>query len=317
MRITILGAGAMGCLFGALLAKAGSAAEVRLLDRSAEVVAAIRRDGVRLLEGAEEQAQAIPATTRPEEAGDADVALVLVKSGGTRWAAEMAERALAPGGLALTLQNGLGNRETLAEVLGEGRAWQGVTAQGATLLGPGLVRHAGSGPTHLETRPEIAQRAAEMAALFEAAGLETHVAGDLGSLLWGKLVVNVGINALTALLRVPNGALAEIPEARAAMAAAVAEAVCVARARGVALPYAEPLDRVLEVCRATASNRSSMLQDVLRGLPTEIQAINGAIVRAARELGLAAPANEMLVNLVEAIGASEEARVTTLQGEIR
>lgn len=306
MRIAIVGAGAMGSLFGGLLA---SVAQVELVDPWREHVEAIRRDGLRLVEPDGDQLIRVSATADPTEVGPTDLAIVFLKSHQTGWGAEVASRILKPDGLALTLQNGLGNRDVLARVLGDARAWQGVTAHGATLLGPGRVRHAGRGPTHLEIRPEIAERAKEVAALFQQAGIETHLSPDLDSLIWGKLVVNVGINALTGILRVPNGRLGEIDAARALMDAAVQEAVQVARAKGIALPYDDPINKVHDVCVATAANRSSMLQDVLRGSPTEIDVINGAIVREADKLGLQAPVNKMLTGFIKAIEASYSARV--------
>ncbi len=306
MRITIIGAGAMGSLFGGLLS---GVAEVGLVDLWREHVDAIRRDGLRLVEPTGEQVIQISATTDPAEAGPTDLAIIFVKSHQTEWGAEIARSILKPDGLALTLQNGLGNRDVLARVLGAARAWQGVTAHGATLLGPGRVRHAGRGPTHLETRPDIASRAEQVTGLFQQAGIDTHLSPDLDSLIWGKLVVNVGINALTGILRVPNGLLREIEPALSLMDAAVEEAVQVARAKGIALPYDDPIHKVHDVCTATAANRSSMLQDVLRGSSTEIDVINGAIVREASALGLQAPVNQMLTQFIKAIEASYSARV--------
>jgi len=305
-RITIIGAGAMGSLFGGLLS---SVAQVELVDPWREHVEAIRREGLRLVEPDGDKVIQISATADPAEVGPTDLAIIFLKSHQTEWGAEVASRVLKSDGLALTLQNGLGNRDVLARVLGEARAWQGVTAHGATLLGPGQVRHAGRGPTHLETRPDIAKRAQEVAHLFQQAGIETHLSPDLDSLIWGKLVINAGVNALTGILRVPNGKLGEIEAARALMDAAVEEAVQVARAKGVALPYDNPIHKVRDVCAATAANRSSMLQDVLRGSPTEIGVINGAIVREADKLGLQAPVNQMLTGLLTAIEASYAARV--------
>jgi 2-dehydropantoate 2-reductase len=150
---------------------------------------------------------------------------------------------------------------------------------------------------------------AALAELFNACGLPAELSHDLDALIWSKLLVNVGINALTALLRVPNGVLAEAAEARALMAQAVAEAVAVARARGTALAEADPLEHVLAVARATGANRSSMLQDVLRGSPTEIAAINGAVVREGRRLGVPTPVNSLLTSLVQALDATPDARV--------
>ena len=306
MRITIIGAGAMGSLFGGLLS---SVAQVELVDPWREHVEAVRREGLRLVEPDSERVIQITATTDPGQIAPTDLAIVFLKSHQTEWGAEIARSILKPDGMALTLQNGLGNRDVLARVLGADRAWQGVTAHGATLLGPGKVRHAGRGPTHLETRPEIADRAEQVAALFQQAGIETHLSPDLDSLIWGKLVINVGINALTGILRVPNGMLREIGPACALMDAAVEEAMQIVRAKGIRLPYDDAIQKVHDVSLATGANRSSMLQDVLRGSLTEIDVINGAIVREAGALGLQAPVNKMLTELIKAIEASYPTRV--------
>ncbi|MFZ5917506.1 MAG: ketopantoate reductase family protein [Chloroflexota bacterium] len=307
IRIAIVGAGAMGCLFGGRLS---AVADVTLLDPWAEHVAAIQRDGLHITElDGRQTIVRLPATTHPAAAPQADLAIVFVKSHATRQASEWAAAFLAPDGLALTLQNGMGNAETMAGVLGAQRVVAGVTSHGATLLGPGQVRHAGQGPTHIASRPEIAARLAAIQAIFERAGLQAHLTDDLDSLVWGKLLINVGINALTAILRVPNGQLDEIPAAAELMAQAVTEAETVCRARGITLAYDDPLERVRQVARATASNRSSMLQDVLRGAPTEIGVINEAIVREGAQLGIATPVNATLSHLVRAIEGSYGSRI--------
>jgi len=308
MRIAVVGAGAMGSLFGG---KLSAAAAVTLLDPWTEHVNAMRRDGLRIAElDGSETTISVNATTDPSAVPAADLAIVFVKAHATGQASQWASGFLASDGLALTLQNGVGNAETMAEVLGEERVVAGVTSHGATLLGPGRVRHAGFGPTHIAARPEIAGKLADVAAVFEQAGFEVHLSDDLDSLVWGKLIVNVGINALTGILRVPNGQLVEIPAAGELMAQAVAEAVAVCEARGVTLPYGDPLGRVREVARATATNRASLLQDVLRGVPTEIGVINGAIVREGKRLGVPTPVNELIVTTIRAIEGSYAVRVS-------
>jgi 2-dehydropantoate 2-reductase len=133
--------------------------------------------------------------------------------------------------------------------------------------------------------------------LFNQAGLETQASDQMEDLIWEKLLVNTGINAITALTGIRNGFIAESPEGRDVCRAAVEEGIQVARARGRS-PRTDMVDRVLAVCRATAVNRSSMGQDVDRGKRTEIQSINGAIVRFAEEAGIAAPVNRTLTQLV-------------------
>lgn len=317
-RVAVIGAGAMGSIFGAALA---SAAEVTLIDPWAEHVAAIGRDGLKL-EGPDGKTRSIPlsAVTDPAAfAGRADLALIFTKSAVTRVAAETALDLIADGGAALTLQNGLGNAEVVAKVLGPERTLAGVTAHGGTVLGPGRVRHAGVGETHIgwvasgspatgeadsaEVDPE------SVADLLTRAGISTTVTDDLAGLIWGKLVVNVGINALAALLRVPNGVLAQVPACDSLMAGAVAEAVAVARVRGISLPYENPLEKVRAVCRATAENRASMFQDIAAGRLTEVDVINGAIVREGAAAGVPTPANRMLTDLIHAVEATAEYRV--------
>jgi len=210
--------------------------------------------------------------------------------------------------MVVTLQNGLGNRELLAAALGDAQVGQGVTAQGATLLGLGQVRHAGQGDTVFGAAPKRAGMEL-LVDLFNTCGLPAKLSDDLDALVWGKLVVNAGINALTALLRVPNGALEASAEARALMAALIDEAAAVARARGTALPYPDPLAHTLAVARATGANHSSMLQDVLRRSPTEVDAINGAIAREGLRLGVPTPVNSLLAELVRALETMAEARI--------
>lgn len=308
MQIAVVGAGAMGSLFGGNLS---AVADVMLLDPWAEHVATMQRDGLRIVElDGSETIVPVTATTDPAAVPTVDLAIIFVKAHATRQASLWASRFLAPDGLALTLQNGVGNAETMAGVLGADRVVAGVTSHGATLLGPGHVRHAGKGPTHIATRPEIAAKLSDVAAVFEQAGFEVHLSDDLESLVWGKLIINVGINALTGILRVPNGQLVEIPAAGELMAQAVAEAVAVCRAKGIELPYDDPLGRVQEVARATATNRASMLQDVLRGVPTEIGVINEAIVREGGRLGLDTPVNQFIVTTIQAIEGSYATRVS-------
>lgn len=310
MKICIIGAGAMGSLFGGILS---TVAPVTLIDPWRAHIEAIQRDGLRMTTGAEERILRLPAIWVSNEGeieklrgtvGEVDLAIILVKSPQTAWAAGIARQLLSPNGLALTLQNGLGNGEILAAAVGEVRTCVGVTSHGATLLGPGRVLHAGQGPTYLGRTTHTATKVAAVAELFAKAGLEVHVSDDLDSLLWGKLVINAGINALTALLRVQNGVLEQIEPLRELMGAIVREAAAVAQAKGITLPYLDPVEKVREVCRATAVNRSSMLQDALRGQPTEIEVINGAIVREAARLGIPAPVNQTIYNLIKGMEAT-------------
>ncbi|MCI0518771.1 MAG: 2-dehydropantoate 2-reductase [Chloroflexi bacterium] len=294
--VLIVGVGAMACLFAARLSASG--AQVTLLGSWAEALDALNRRGVTLVDvdGAE-RAYPVRAVNDPAEASAACDALVLVKAWQTPFAARRLAACLHPGGVALTLQNGAGNLETLAEFLGGERAALGVTTTGANLLGPGRVRLAGEGTISLQAHPRLGP----LTAALRSAGFAVEQASDAQSLLWGKLVINAAINPLTAILGVSNGELLLRPSARELMLAAAREAAAVAAALGVSLPYADAPAMAAEVARRTAANRSSMLQDVQRGAPTEVDAICGAVVRAAQRAGVPAPVNRVLWQLVEAM----------------
>ncbi len=298
--ILVLGTGALASLFGARLA---GQASVTLLGTWPAQIEAVRRAGL-AVETPQGEEHGCPAITAdPREVPPADFALVLVKSTQTARAVAALPARLRPDGLAITLQNGLGNFEQLAAAVGPERAVLGVTTQGATMLAPGRVREGGHGLTTLGVRPETRARLEVLAGLLARAGFETRLAADLDALVWGKLVVNCAINPVTALVRVPNGGLLERPEALTLAEEAAREVAAVARARGVVLPFSDAAARVREVAQATAANRSSMLQDVLRGAPTEIEAITGAVVEEAQRLGVAVPVNSVLLRLIRSLSA--------------
>jgi 2-dehydropantoate 2-reductase len=167
---------------------------------------------------------------------------------------------------------------------------------GATLLRPGHVR-GHDAPTVLGR--DQAGRADEVAALFNEAGLRTEVSPDIEAVLWGKLVVNSAINPLSALKGVPNGALLENPEWRALLEDTARESAAVAAARGIDVG-GDPVGSVVAVARLTAANRSSMLQDLERGVPTEIDAINGVVVQEGARLGVPTPVNRRLLDEIRA-----------------
>jgi 2-dehydropantoate 2-reductase len=300
-RVAIIGIGALGCLFGARLS---SAADVTLVGRWPEQLAALQNNGLQLIEvDGLIRHYRLCATHDLGKVGQVSLALILVKSPHTEQAARQAAELLAPEGMAVTLQNGLGNLETLAAITGVRRAAAGVTTQGATVIGPGLVRHAGEGPTQLGRASDLAVPITAVVDLFQAVGLETHLVENVDSLIWGKLAVSAAINPLTALLGVANGFLAEEAAARTVMVAAAREVAAVAHAEGISLPYADAGERALAVARATAHNQSSMWQDVQRGAVTEIDAICGAVVRLGRKHRVATPINEQLWSLIKRLEA--------------
>jgi 2-dehydropantoate 2-reductase len=294
--ILILGTGALACLFAARYSAAG--APVTLLGTWPEGLEAIRQQGVRLVEvNGREQAYPVQVVDNPRACAGARQALVLVKSWQTGRAARQLAVCLAEDGLALTLQNGLGNRQALEQALGASRVALGVTTVGANLLGPGRVRPAGEGTITLGEHAGILP----VVEGLRIAGFTVELTSDPTGLLWGKLVINAAINPITALLGIANGELLERPQARWLAAATALEAAEVARAQGIHLPYPDPEAAVEGVAGRTAANRSSMLQDVQRKAPTEIDAICGAIVMAGEQWGVPTPVNRTLWMLVKSM----------------
>ena len=294
--ILLLGTGALACLFAARLTQAGHV--VTLLGTWRAGLEAIKANGVRYVDAnGDEQRFNVHATDDPAECADATAAIVLVKAWQTERASHHLQACLAKDGLALTLQNGLGNYEMLVQHLGSERVALGTTTTGATLLGPGVVRVGGDGIISLGRN----QALGPIEATFRSAGFNVKVVEDALSLVWGKLVINAAINPLTALLRVKNGELLERLTARALLGALAREAAQAAQAENITLPFDDPARAVEEVARKTAENHSSMLQDVLRGAVTEIDAICGAVVATAEKHGFDAPVNRTCWQLVKAL----------------
>jgi 2-dehydropantoate 2-reductase len=307
MKISIIGSGAMGSLFGGRLSLAGY--DVVLYDVSREHVDAVLANGLSIEDAATGAVTVAwpAASVDPAAVERSDLLVIFVKSTSTEEVAAQFAPLAGAKTIVLTLQNGLGNEEIIRRHFGADRTAAGVTSQGATFLGPGRVRHAGKGPTHVSMsggpggNPGASGRLGKLCAALVAAGFETHVEKDVASLVWSKLIINVGINALTAITGQPNGKLLDSDETKAVVADLVAEALSVAKARGVQVTYADPLAAVYDVARKTGANRSSMLQDFDRNRPTEIDFMNGAVVREAAALGIPVPVNATVTRLVKAM----------------
>lgn len=299
MKIAIVGAGAMGCLYGAKLSSVPEN-EVYLIDVWKEHIDAIRRNGLVMEEkGTLITYDRVKGTSDPNEAGFCDLAIVFVKSTLTSMAVKSNKAVFGPETITLTLQNGLGNIDLIRAEIGEQNVIAGTTAHGATMLGPGSMRHAGSGKTIIgELDGNRTERIEKIAALFTEAGMETDISDHVIGLVWDKLMVNVGINALTGITKLHNGELLDHPEIEVLLEAAVAEAQAVAEAKNIRLSFQDPVGHTKDVCRATAANKSSMLQDILNNKTTEIDMINGAIIREGASAGITTPVNLVLTNLI-------------------
>jgi 2-dehydropantoate 2-reductase len=293
--VLVVGTGAMGCLFAARLAAAG--VSVGMLGTWAEAINVLNRDGVHIVdEDGTGRPYPVKASSNPQDFEGVAQALVMVKSWQTERATRQLQVCLDPGGIALTLQNGLGNLEILEETLGAERAAAGTVVQGATLLEPGVVRAWGKAQISLGNHPRIAQ----WEKLLRKASFEVQVFEDITSILWGKLLVNAAINPLSMLLEVPNEILRSNAHAHDLVVEVVREIQELLQELRIALPYENPLEYVDQVIERTGENLSSMLQDWNRGAPTEIEAITGAVVSYARSAGVSVPVNETLYRLVKA-----------------
>jgi 2-dehydropantoate 2-reductase len=293
--ILIVGTGAMACLFAARLAAAQL--RVLMLGTWVEGLQALRYQGVHVVDDqAGEQVYSVKVSEDPRTCEGAKLILFMVKAWQTEQAGQRLLQYIAPDSIVLTLQNGDGNYEKLSRLLGVNRVAVGATTLGAMLLGPGIVRPAGDGVITLGIHSGLKP----MTDLLETAGFIVETVPDISSVQWGKLVINAAINPLTALLRVPNGEILKRPSARSVMTAAAREAAAVAVAKGIHLPYPDPVVAAEAIARRTASNHSSMFQDVLRGAQTEIDFINGAVVQAGEKKGVPVLVNRTLWLLVKA-----------------
>jgi 2-dehydropantoate 2-reductase len=296
MQVAVIGAGNMGCVYGANLARVGE--QVTLIDVWEEHVRQIQAFGLRMdgLHGT--FSATVGATTNPAEAPKADAAVICVNAYNTPDAARAARIVLKDGGYALTLQNGVGNVEILAQVLGPARVMAGLSFHSGDLKAPGHVTHTNQGPTYLgELDRSRSPRLTAMADLFARAGLEPVLEPDIMVTIWSKFVHNCAINAICAITDLRPGHIREVPELDEFQSRIIAETVVLVQAKGVTLPDPDPLQTIKAYC-AKKFHRVSMLQHLDRGRRTEIDALNGYVARESRKLGLDAPYSEALTMLM-------------------
>jgi 2-dehydropantoate 2-reductase len=302
MRVAVLGAGAMGAIFGSAFHRAGC--EVVFFDNRSEVVEAINSNGLALDGVLGASAVRFFATTDAAELGRADLALVLVDSTATAEVAGVAAECLGERGFALTLQNGIGNWEALAARLGAERVIAGSTYNSGAGLGPGRARHTNLGPTIIgEIDGALSERVREVVRLLETAGLPVEIADNIQGHIWSKFVHNCAINPVSAVTRQRPGEIARDRAAAGLLDRILDEVLAVVAAAGVRLPEADPRKHIRDHCWERY-NRPSMLQHIESGRRTEIDALNGALVRLARQLGVPVPVNEAIALMVRALEAS-------------
>lgn len=297
-RIGVMGAGAVGSFYGAMLARAGH--EVTLVGRPSHVQA-IRRDGLKLEMGGATHTVALGASDDVAALRGADLVLCCVKSGDTEAAARQMAPHLGESTWVMSLQNGVDNADTLQRYL-PCPVIATVVYVAVALGGPGVVRHFGRGDLAVgavtgDAMPSLA----ELVKLFADAQVPVRVVPDVAIELWTKLLVNCAYNAISALAQMPYARLAASPEIRDVQELVLQEVIAVARANGVALPLDASRDAVAKIAQAMPQQLSSTAQDMARRKPSEIDHLNGFVARRGRELGVAAPVNQALHALVKLV----------------
>jgi 2-dehydropantoate 2-reductase len=301
MKTVVVGAGAMGTFITAMLFMAGH--EVWLLEVNDKRVSKIKEKGICLEEDEESNVLKFPTiTSDPNEIGEVDAVIIMVKAFDTEGAVKQVLPAISEKTVVLTLQNGVGNIEKIRKYISKERVIAGTTSHGALLIDNGHVRHTGVGDTIIGSLSADSEKhTGKLKELFDDSGIKTTISNDVTSLLWGKLLINISINPLTAIMRIKNGRIVELPHLIEIIKQMLAESLKVAAKIGVNIPFDNSLEKVMEVCRNTSQNNSSMLQDILAGRRTEINQINGALVTYGEQCGVETPVNKMLTKLVMSI----------------
>ena len=302
MHIAIVGPGALGCLLASLLGRSGqNENRYSLIDYNSERAAKINIDGITYRHDDTNCTVKLPVTSDPAEIGPVDAVILCVKSYDVENCLTNCSSLLTPETLLIFMQNGIGHLDA-EEAAGDAAIAYGTTTEGANLAGPGSVIHAGKGVTQLGFLTDEGEKAKatleDIAELFNRAGLNTSISDDILSRLWTKLLVNTGINGLTATLSCKNGELLTLPGAAERLERLVNEAQAIADALNINVPE-NSVEITREVCSKTRDNISSMLQDIKKQRRTEIDAINGAVVTAGERIGIDTPENRLLVEQVK------------------
>jgi 2-dehydropantoate 2-reductase len=301
-RVVVIGAGAMGCLFGGLLAEGGM--DVTLVNIWGEHVDAINRDGLRMVGHGGDRMIAVKATTDALSVESCDVVLFQNKAPDNAASVASAKHLFGGDTVAISFQNGLGNEEFIANVVGSANVMGGVTALGATIEGPGVVRNFADMATYIgDMDGGVSERARSIAASFTVHGLRAEPSDDIRRDMWKKLLGNVGLSAASAITNMTSGALMELPATRMIVEAAIDEAVAIGRAVGQDLDDAASRDVLNQLTGAggTGASKSSACTDVLHRRRTEVDYISGFIARMGVEHGIATPVNMTLAGMLKGI----------------
>ncbi len=300
MKVAIIGAGAMGCIYGTYLSRHN---EVLLVDVVKAHVDAINERGLEFvhLDGTTEIFKNMKATMDTAGYPAADIVVLLTKGYQSADALAANKSLIGPKTIVLSLQNGYGNSDEIVKFVPEEQIVLGTSGGGAIVAGPGHILHKGQGPTHVGCMTKDQSKAEIVAKLLREGGVpNVELTPDVKELVWSKVFVNVGINAICALMDDTNQCIANNEFARKASYALVQEAVGVVNAAGMHFNFEDVFKNVIDIALETGGNRASMLADVTNKRPTEVDRINGAIVSEGAKVGVAAPLNALMTNLIHA-----------------
>jgi 2-dehydropantoate 2-reductase len=307
MRIYMIGAGAMGGVYGGLLKRAGC--DVTLIDPREDHIRKIQDEGITIEGVRGTHVIRLPAQFNHAGLPPADLAIIFTDSNSTRDAAKAAKHLLKPGGFALTLQNGIGNVEALVDELGRQRVIAGVSMNSAANPAAGRSAYTNVGMTSIgELDGRDTPRVRQVAEMLNKAGIPTEIIPDPMNWIWGKFVLNCGVNALAAITGLRGGEIYRTPEVSALQDRVIDEIMAVVERKNVKLPEKDPRKKIKDHCRIRY-NKPSMMQHIEQGRRTEIDSLNGALVREARALGISTPYNEAVVAVVKGL---EKSRRQTL-----
>lgn len=300
MKVAIIGAGAMGCIYSTYLSRHN---EVLLIDVMQAHVDAINEKGLEFihLDGSTEIFKNLKATTCTEGYPAADMVVLLTKGYQSADALQANKSLIGPDTIVLSLQNGYGNADDIVKYVPEAQIVLGTSAGGAIVKGPGYIQHTGQGPTHLGCLTEDQSKAEIVAKLMIEGGVPgVELTPNVKELIWAKVIVNCGINPICAISGMHNHTIVDDRFSNAVSHEIVKEAVMVANATGCNFDEEHEWQNVLSVATQTGPNICSMLADVNNKRRTEVDRINGAVVSEAAKVGLKAPLNELITNLIHA-----------------
>ena len=303
-KTIIVGGGAMGSLFGGLLAEGGL--DVTLVDIWKEHVDAINRNGLKIVGHGGDRSVRVPATTDPRSLGVADVILFQCKAFANESAARSVQHALKASTAVISFQNGLGNEETLGKIVGAEHMLGGLTAQGALVIEPGVIRNFGDLPSYIgEFEGGLSERATAIAEAFTRHRLPTFASANIKKEKWQKLLGNAALGAVSAATDMTSAEMVAIPELRAVILRALDETAAVAHACGVMLTEQEKraiFDKLTTVgSGGTGASKSSMAADVALKRKTEIDTIHGSVSRLGREKGVPTPTIDTMIAVVKGL----------------